>query len=126
MDGLCTKRPFIYHDNGRCVSLVIEVIFAIMFYSIGYQYGPHSSVPQNFNNDEQVSECSASSFTYESGDNVVLCCLSVYALQEQIENGLSMLQMLQEKKQRLLYNLQSNPHQRYTSILSIVRCVSVN
>ena len=46
-----------------------------MFYSSGYQYAPHSSVPRNFNNDERVSEYSASAFTYESGDNVVLCCL---------------------------------------------------
>ena len=46
-----------------------------MFYSPGYQYAPHSSVPRNFNNDEQVSDYSDSSFTYESGDSVVLCCL---------------------------------------------------
>lgn len=52
-----------------------EVVFAIMFYCLGYQYAPHSSVPRNFNNDEQVSDYSASSFAYESGDNVVLCCL---------------------------------------------------
>ena len=56
-------------------SFTSEVTFAIMFYSSGYQYAPHSSVPRNFNNDEQVSEYSASSFTYECGDNVVLCCL---------------------------------------------------
>ena len=54
--------------------------FAIMFYCVGYQYTPHSSVPRNYNNDERVSEYSASSFSYESGDNIVLCCLFVYTL----------------------------------------------
>ena len=47
------------------------MIFAIIFYSTGYQYAPPS---RSFNSEEQVSDYSASSFANESGDNVVLCC----------------------------------------------------